>query len=78
MRWITLKNGDAFKVPEAVANEYEAMRDALIDIQEPLARMQRIAEADGAILNGSAYAIAHSPAYLQGIAAAAHPTPHRS
>lgn len=44
------------------------MREALEEIVNPVAAMQRRAEAEGNRLSGMAYQIANDPAYLQSIA----------
>ena len=51
--------------------EIERLRQALQDIAEPMAGLQRAAEAEGATLNRNAPDIANNVGYLRSIARAA-------
>ena len=53
----------------ALAEECERLRDALGDVVNPLAKLRRDAEAQGARLSGMAYQIANDLAFVQKIAA---------
>ena len=53
---------------DSLAAELAKAREALTDVCNPLGKMRRDAEAQGAVLSGMAYQIANSLAYVQDIA----------
>jgi hypothetical protein len=57
-------------LPHLIA-ELTTAREALADVVNPLGKVQRDAEAQGAQLSGMAYSIANSLSFVQDIARAA-------
>lgn len=70
-----LKGDYRLDVCVRAADEIERLRQALIDVQRPLARLAREADAEGSRLNSAGGSIAYSFAYLQEIAREAYPAP---
>lgn len=55
--------------------EAERLRQALVDIQHPVAALERLAKAEGGRINGTAHAVANTTIFLQEIARKAYPAP---